>query len=85
MSEPTTREVSESPLYRLYRTTYKARLTVAILPSFGSDAIIVTFKSETVCFPSTIDEPKALSSHPKDTTYVVLLKGVHIKDPVGGG
>ena len=83
-SEPTTGEVSESLEYRLYRTTCESQETVTVPLYLDSDAIIVTFWSELICSPSMMDEPKTLSSWPKDTTDVVLLKGAQIKHPIGG-
>ena len=59
--------------------------TVAVPPALGSDAIIVAPGLEPVQAPPTMDEPKAFSSLPNDTTLVVALKGVQIKEPISEG
>ena len=65
--------------------TYKELDTVVVPPALCSDAIIVTSGSALVHSSSTMDEPKASSSLPKDTTEGVSLKGVQIKEPSSDG
>ena len=64
-------------------TACKGRDTVAVSPALGSDATIVIFGSEPVSLSSMIDELKALSSLPKDTSKGVSLKGVQVKEESG--
>ena len=63
----------------------QGRNIVAIPPDFGLDTIIVTPGLEPVQAPSTIEDPKALSSFSNGTTLVVALKGVQRNEPIGDG
>ena len=78
-------EVSELSRCKLYKVLDEGRDTVAVAPGFGVDAIILTSGLEPVDTLSTMDELKALSSRPKDTTLLVWLKGVQMKVAMGEG
>ena len=77
--EPMRIDVSELPRCKLYKVWDEGRDTVAVAPVLGVDAIILTSGLEPVYSSSMMDELKALSSFPKDTTLVVWLKGIQIK------
>ena len=83
--EPMTIEVSELSRCKLYKVLDEGRDTVAVAPGFGVDAIILTSGLEPVDTLSTMEELKALSSWPKDTTLLVWLKGVQMKVAMGEG
>ena len=78
-------EESESPQCRLHMMAYTGGGNVTVPPVLGLNAITVTSGSEPVCLSSMMDEPKALSSLPKETTKGVSLRGVQIKEPSGDG